>query len=113
MEMQDVYLSFVKIKGKKGGGDFYIVVKSTIINSTSDLSKLNISPESTKTEVLDKLRTIDPDANVIGGVILKKNETPYLGAVMSEREFSLDDVIDIVQESADKIIDSLIKKGGR
>ena len=70
MEKKNVYISFVKIETKRGG-DFYVTLKSYSIDGSTDL---DFSKCKTTAEVLEKARAIDPDAKVIGGIILSKNE---------------------------------------
>ncbi len=79
-DVHNVYLSLVKLPRDKGG-DFYLCLKSGVIKSKEDLDKLGLDNSSSKEEILNKVKEVDPDARIIGGAILGKNESLNLGAV--------------------------------
>lgn len=117
MEKKNVYVSFVKIEGRPNGGDFYVTLKSEKIMDTSDV---DFSKCNTKEQVLAAASKIDPDAKVIGGIILAKNEDIKIAGVykpnndgdIPTEEFLkyFDELIDDLKE---KITKEVIKRGMR
>ena len=116
MEKKNVYISFVKIETKRGG-DFYVTLKSYSIDGSTDL---DFSKCKTTAEVLEKARAIDPDAKVIGGIILSKNEDIKIAGVYkpnNEGDIPIEEFIDYFDEEInlfkEKVLAEIIKRGVR
>lgn len=117
MEKKDVYISFVKIKTKRGGGDFYVTLKSENIDNVYDV---DFSKCETKDDVLNEAQKIDPEAKVIGGIILSKNEDIHIAGVYkpnNEGDIPTEEFIEYFDKELDefkeKVLKEVIKRGMR
>lgn len=116
MERKNVYISFVKIVTKRGG-DFYVTMKSEKIMDVRDVDFSNCK---TKDDVLAAARQVDPDAKVIGGIILGKNEDIRIAGVYkpnNEGDIPTEEFLQYFEEEVndfrEKIMKEVIKRGMR
>ena len=113
MEKKVVYISFVKIATPRGG-DFYVTLKSEKIR---DIESLDFSNCNTKEEVLKEIQKVDPEAKVIGGIILSKNEDIKIAGVYKpggKDDISVEDVVYYlkkISEFVDGVKDEVNTKG--
>ena len=118
IDKKKVYISFVKI-GTPKGGDFYVTLKSEKIDYVGGV---DFSKCKTKEEVLSEARKIDPEAKVIGGIILSRDEDIKIAGVykpnnegdipMEEFIKYFDDEINIFKEKVlSKVLSEIIKRG--
>ena len=118
MEKKDVYITFIRIHTPRGG-DFYVALKSKLIQNKEDAVKLNLSSLSSKEEVLAAARKIDPDAKIVGAIILCKNEEVQIGGVYKPStgdELDSDDLLEILTEKLNNFkrdMETAITKKGR
>ena len=118
MNKSNVYITFIRIYTPKGG-DFYVALKSSLIRNMEDAVQLNLSSLSSKEEVLTAARKIDPEAKIVGGIILCKNEEVQIGGVYRPSlgaEVGVDDLVAFLEEKIEEFKDNVkseIEKKGR
>lgn len=116
--MEKIYITFIKVNTPQGG-DFYVALKSTAISSIGDLIKAGIIGSCTKEEFLKKVQVVDPNAKIVGGIILSKNQDIEIGGVYKpndKKEVSVDDVMEMLDNRLDEFKQSLkdeFKKKGK
>lgn len=115
---KEVYISLVKLKNKKRGGDFYVTVASS---KKEEIRDLDFSECETGKDVLAIVSKIDPDAKVHGGTIFSKGTIIKGGIILGEEDFvekenrenllrKLEEIRKQFDEVSDEIVSALKRK---
>ena len=100
IDEKEVYISMVKLKNKKRGGDFYVTIASS---KKEEIRGLDFSHCENGQDVLAVVSTIDPDARVHGGTIFAKGTIIKGGIILGEEDFAKQKDMKNILEMFDEI----------
>ena len=100
IDEKEVYISMVKLKNKRKGGDFYVTIASS---KKEEIRGLDFSRCANGRDVLDVVSTIDPEARVHGGTIFAKGTVIKGGIILGEEDFEKQEDMKNLLEKIDEI----------